>query len=454
MKTVVLGLGSNCGNRSFFLRDAIHRLRSTRVSPDLQVIAISPIYESDALLPEGAPSDWNRSFLNLSLICKTNLNPIELLRHVKTIEGQVGRKYRGRWAPREIDIDILAVESEVIQSEEFTLPHFSLPERPFAMLPFADLWPNWRFPQPGPLQNKTLSETVLRWRTQKRTDVPFRTHRTQVFLPQLMGILNLTPDSFSDGGQFNQTDSAAQRIQEMQASGISVLDLGAESTRPGAKQIDSAEEWSRLEPVLDTLNSYLGSEESELIISIDTRHPETARKAITRGVHWINDVTGFSDPEMRKVVSEANVDLVIMHSLGIPPNRDTVLPLDQDPVSVLTKWAEERIQQLEKSGISRDRMILDPGIGFGKTIEQTWEILRRIREFHQLGVRLLVGHSRKSFMTSLTNLPASERDIETLTLSLQLAESGVDYIRIHHTEMHNRSLKAWTQAQGVIRCAP
>lgn len=246
---------------------------------------------------------------------------------------------------------------------------------------------------------------------------------------QLVGILNLTPDSFSDGGEsFSPIDAVKTVCRHMEA-GAEVLDIGAESTRPGATPIDSEEEWARLAPMLTVLP--LGG---DVQFSVDTRHPETAERALDLGVDWINDVSGFSNPDMLAVVRDADCQLVVMHSLSVPADKNIVLPESVDPVQEVLHFARSRLKRLQNAGIDRDRIIFDPGIGFGKTVKQSRALIDRISEFHVLGVPLLVGHSRKSF------LGEGDRDAATLAVSRQLIAAGVDYLRVHDVASHRALL--------------
>lgn len=448
---IVLGLGSNCGDRLDYLRRAVQELSSTCV----QVRALSPLYESDALLPDDAPSTWNQPFLNLNLLCESSLTPHELLTVLKRVELKVGRKPRGRWAPREIDIDVLALQEIVFQSGSLTIPHPGLLNRPFAILPFADLLPEWKFPIPGPEFGKTARELSFVYRNASSTDspstVPFHTRRSDLCFTELVGILNITPDSFSDGGLHFNPKEAIDQAEAFIKQGVRILDVGAESTRPQATPLSPQTEWKRIERVLKPLITLCATAGPHLKLSIDTRHPEVASQAIQAGAHWINDVSGFENSEMRRIAAESEVDLVIMHSLGVPPKKSVTLPLDQNPTEQLLQWAEKRIKELEAMGIARSRMIFDPGFGFGKTLDQTWTILREITRFRELGVRILVGHSRKSFFSQSPLLSPLDRDLETVALSLDLAQKSIDFLRIHNSETHNRALKVWTQANGVGR---
>jgi dihydropteroate synthase len=222
----------------------------------------------------------------------------------------------------------------------------------------------------------------------------------------------------------------------MISDGASLIDIGAESTRPNATPITPEEEKSRLEPLLSELKR------SSIRYSIDTRHPETAAWAIEAGAHWINDVTGLENPKMRKIIAQSGVNCVVMHSLTVPVVPSVVLAPDCDPVREVLQWGENRIRELEADGISREKILFDPGLGFGKSVEHQWTLVRRIEEFHRLGVRLYAGHSRKSFLSAITSSPASDRDPESASLSGLLAKRGVDFVRVHNVGLIARAIRA------------
>lgn len=440
-KKIVLGLGSNCGDRHLYLRQAILALKALHSIGEARVLALSPVYDSAAMLPPGAPPSWDMPYSNVNVLIETPLSPQSLLEKVKAIEVSVGRVSRGRWGPREVDIDLLMMESGSVDSETLKVPHAGLLERPFALLPLADLVPHWE------LSGVPVSEYARRWTLLPGEEIPFCTRRSGLIFPELVGVLNLTSDSFSDGGAYLNLNHAEAQIEKLARSGISVLDLGAESTRPGARPVSPDLEWERVSPVLTLLKEK--KFDRRILISVDTRHPETMLRSLEMGIDWINDVSGLTDPRVLRSVADSGVSVVLMHSLGIPPSQARVLPQEEDPVDHLLRWAEDRIEGLEKLGISRNRTIFDPGIGFGKTPAQTWQILRHAQRFHDLGVSVLIGHSRKSFLQSVSQVPASDRDIETAAISIDLAEKGIEYLRIHNAEMHQRGLKAWAQANGV-----
>ncbi len=252
---------------------------------------------------------------------------------------------------------------------------------------------------------------------------------------KLVAIINITPDSFSDGGECFSPDSAIAAIKHVISSSADVIDIGAESTRPGATPIAHAEEWQRLKPVLEFLSTYpMGG----IKISVDTRHAETAKKALALDVHWINDVSGINDAAMIEAVKHSDCKLVFMHSLSVPADKNIVLPENIDPVQSIIAWANKRIASLEATGIARNRLIFDPGIGFGKTPKQSQEILNRVDEFRVLDMPIFIGHSRKSFLMHAQTL--AEKDAATLAISRELVAKGVDYIRVHNIALHRQML--------------
>lgn len=437
---IILGLGSNIGDRLTHLRQALHAIK--KIS-GVSVKQISSVYISDALLPPYAPETWQTPYLNLAIRCETSLNPYDLLAHIKNIEKQLGRTPEKNWGPRIIDIDLLAWDDLIQYDGKLHIPHEHLHQRPFALWPLADIAPRWIYPLPGPLQGKTATQLVERWPTRFSGDAPLHTKQIaqRVDTPQLVGIVNLTPDSFSEDGIHFDIPQAILHIRSLVDSGAEVIDIGAEATGPSAKSISAEQEWERLYPLLQEIMSIKKDWIISPKISIDTRYPTTAEKALHLGVDYINDVSGLDDSLMQQIIASSHCDVIFMHHLGIPVNKTNILPLDQDPVSIVYSWAEKKLSVLERKGIDKKRLIFDIGIGYGKTAQQSLELIRNIDVFKNLDIRLLIGHSRKSFLSQFTALPASQRDIETLAVSLALIHSPVDYLRIHNVDMHARAFK-------------
>ncbi len=264
---------------------------------------------------------------------------------------------------------------------------------------------------------------------------------------KIFGILNLTPDSFSDGGEFISTEKAVAQARKMMDRGALAIDIGAESTRPDAELITPEVEWQRLKPVLNSLSSPYGSTigsprkdpavkpQDDVVISIDTRNPTTARRALQyNNVKYLNDVSGFTNPEMLAIAANAGVHIIAMHSLSVPADKD--ITLTAPPVKTLLEWFSFKLIEFTKSGIDPEKIIFDPGIGFGKTPEQSRELIKHAPELaracHKLGCRILYGHSRKSFLGG----DIASRDVETAEISRYLQSAGVDYIRVHNIELN------------------
>ena len=443
---VILGLGSNIGDRLAHLRLALNLIKNT---VNLSVKQISPIYLSDALLPENASASWNLPFLNIAIRCETLLTPHELLECIKKIEKQIGRTQEKYWGPRIIDIDILAWDSFVQEDKYLHIPHKNLHERPFALWPLADVAPRWIYPLKGAEFGKTAEELAIKWGSRFTGGAPLHTRQIQqrIDTPQLVGILNITPDSFSGDGYDNHVEHAVKQAHQLVAEGAEIIDIGAEATGPLATPIHSAEEIRRLEPVLKALMPTLSSLPIRPKISIDTRYATTAKKALAYDINWINDVSGLHDINLQKLIAEVGVEVVIMHNLGIPVSLSGLLSKAANPVSLIYEWGEKKLNTLQKAGIEKERIIFDIGIGYGHSAEQALELIKKISVFKNLKTRLLVGHSRKSFLKQFTEKNPNERDIETLVASLYLSHQSVDYLRIHQVEITARAFKV---AQALL----
>ncbi len=239
---------------------------------------------------------------------------------------------------------------------------------------------------------------------------------------KLMGILNVTPDSFSDGGLFLRPESALEHAYELIDDGADIIDIGGESTRPGSEKVSAEVELNRILPVIRRL-----SETSNVLISVDTMKSEVAEKCIDAGANIINDVYGLRGEGMLQVVADNDVSTVIMHMYGNPDNMHDV-SMQGDVISQINEFFEERLIKTDDAKISRDKIILDPGMGFGKTPEQNIEILNNSSEFSK-GCKVLMASSRKRFLSTLyPNIDKNEASIEAAMVSIK---SGADIVRIH-----------------------
>ncbi|MBI3994494.1 MAG: dihydropteroate synthase [Nitrospirae bacterium] len=241
-----------------------------------------------------------------------------------------------------------------------------------------------------------------------------------------MGILNVTPDSFSDGGLFLKTDDAIRRAEALVEEGADLIDVGGESSRPGADPVPAEEEIRRVVPVIEHLSKRLS-----VPISIDTSKAGVALRAIAAGARIINDISALRfDPEMAPLAAETGAPVVLMHMQGTPKEMQA-RPVYTDVVREITAFFKSRIRFAERSGIARDRILLDPGIGFGKTTEHNLEILARLSEFRSLGRPVLIGPSRKSFIGRVLDLPAAERLEGTAAAVAAGILHGASIVRVH-----------------------
>jgi dihydropteroate synthase len=254
-----------------------------------------------------------------------------------------------------------------------------------------------------------------------------------------MGVLNVTPDSFYDGGRHNQTRQAVDRAREMIQQGVDVIDVGGESTRPGAETVPGEEEIDRVVPVVRHL-----LEETEARISVDTRKPKVAREALSLGAEFLNVVTGFENRDMIELAADAGCHIVIMHMQGTPQTMQDD-PSYDNVVEDVKNYLRERAREAREVGVSQDKIILDPGIGFGKKLDHNRQLLAEIRSLKELGYPVLVGHSRKSFLGQLLGLEVEERGSATLAVSAELIHQGVDVLRVHDVGEHVqlRSIHHW-----------
>jgi 2-amino-4-hydroxy-6-hydroxymethyldihydropteridine diphosphokinase/dihydropteroate synthase len=419
---VYLGLGSNCGSRRAKLEQALGALRGR----DVQILRVSPVVESPALLPDGAPPSWNRPFLNIVAECRVRCGPQQLLAGIHEIERELGRDEHEHWSPRSIDIDILLWGAERIATADLTIPHAAMAERAFVLSPLAALNPSLTIPGAG-------DATVLQ-----------RCRSLREHIPLWMGILNVTPDSFSDGGRFVDWPAIEAHVQNMVAGGAQIVDIGAQSTRPGAQPLSTDEELKRLLPPLERLLDEYRGKSLRPRLSVDTYHPSVARRAVELGADIVNDVGGLTDPAMIELAAAGSADWIAMHNLGLPADPGKTLPADVDPCDAVERWLQARIESWARAGLDTARVIFDPGIGFGKNPLQSLALLRGIKRFQRFDLRLLVGHSRKSFMQTYAKRDNHERDLATIGASMYLCAQNVDILRVHNVPDHVTAYRGWS----------
>lgn len=254
--------------------------------------------------------------------------------------------------------------------------------------------------------------------------------------PVLMGVVNVTPDSFSDGGRFLDPERAASQALALHEAGAAIVDLGAESTRPGAEAVPAEAEWARLEPVLERLVDVPG-----LVLSVDTYKADVARRCLERGAHLVNDISGLTlDPELADVAAEHGSPLVLMHIQGRPRTMQEQ-PCYDDLMAEVMAFLERQGEAARRAGVAQ--LVFDPGIGFGKTLDHNLELLRRLGELRALGVPLLLGPSRKSFIGKMTGAGPAERLPGTIAAVLQGMRAGARVFRVHDVAEVHQAMRVW-----------
>ncbi len=248
---------------------------------------------------------------------------------------------------------------------------------------------------------------------------------------KLMGILNVTPDSFYESSRALVLDESIAKAIQLQEEGADILDIGGESSRPGSPVVPEDEELKRVIPAIKKLSRILS-----IPISIDTMKPNVARAAVEAGASLINDITGFSHPEMIRVAQESDLDICVMHMQGNPRTMQKNPEYNEGVTPFLIQWFKEKIDDLTAQGIKPERIILDPGIGFGKTVADNLEIIHNLPLFKQLGFRVLLGVSRKSFLGKILNKQTHELLPGTLAANAIAVSSNVDIIRVHDVKEH------------------
>ena len=263
---------------------------------------------------------------------------------------------------------------------------------------------------------------------QRVLDLSSRTH--------LMGVLNVTPDSFSDGGRFFKLEEAIKQGLKLAEEGADMIDIGGESTRPGSEPVTIEEELRRVIPVIEELTKMI-----QAPISIDTYKSRVAKEALDSGASMVNDISGLRfDPEMKKVIAEYDVPVVLMHIQGTPKNMQES-PKYENLLEDIKSYLNQSISIAEEAGIGEDKIIIDPGIGFGKTLDDSLKILKNLREFKSLGRPVMVGVSRKSFIGKILDLPTDERLEGSLASMAVAIMNGANILRVHDVKESKRVAK-------------
>lgn len=421
-----IALGSNLGDRHGQLIAAIDGLRT-----QARLVDLSAIYQTEPWGYVDQPA-----YLNAACVIETGYAPRELFGLLKQIETKLGREPTFRYGPRTIDLDLLLYGDATIDEPDLQIPHPHMTERAFVLRPVLDVAPD----AIHPVQQRSMRQLaemidlsgIERWSLRPTLAADFVFHWGR--MTYVMGILNITPDSFSGDGLL-AIDQARAQARQMQIDGAHVIDIGGESTRPGAQHVDAAEEIRRVVPVIEALRS-----DGVGPISIDTYKSEVAHAALDAGAAIVNDVWGLRyDPALADLVAKRSVPLIVMHNRSKPQDAafesrlgghyvgSTYENLLEDVKRELT----ESMQLAQRAHIAAQHVIIDPGIGFGKTVAHNLELLDRIDELRVLDRPILVGPSRKSFIGYTLDVPVDQR-VEGTAAAVAIAITrGADMVRVH-----------------------
>ncbi|KAL4346266.1 hypothetical protein GQ457_17G015350 [Hibiscus cannabinus] len=446
---VVIALGSNVGDRLHNFNEALLLMRKSGI----HITRHGCLYETAPAYVTDQPR-----FLNSAVRAVTKLGPHELLDSLKTIERNMGRTGGIRYGPRPIDLDILFYGKYRIGSDILTVPHERIWERPFVMAPLMDLlgsvidsdtvacWHSFSSYRKGLFGSwKNLGGESLIGKEGMKRVLPIRNHLWEWSeKTSVMGILNLTPDSFSDGGKFVSVENAVSHVRSMISEGADIIDIGAQSTRPMASRLSVEEELDRLIPVLEAVLEMPDIEGK--LISVDTFYSDVAAEAVKKGAHLVNDVSaGQLDPNMYKMVASLNVPYIMMHMRGDPTTMQSSENLEySDVCSQVASELFLRVKDAESSGVPAWRIILDPGIGFSKNTEQNLDILTGLPVIRSKIAKqslaashapVLIGPSRKRFLGEICNRPAAvERDAATVASVTAGILGGANIVRVHNVK--------------------
>ncbi len=428
LHTVYIALGTNLGRRAENLRRAL-----AGMLPQIKLRRASPVYET----PPWGYAD-QPAFFNQVIEAETRLSPQDVMALLKQVEADLGRQPTIKNGPRVMDLDILFYDDAVIETDSLHIPHPRMEGRAFVLVPLADLSPDLVHPATGQRASRLAAETDPTGMKRVMQKLPPLGARTYV-----MGVVNVTPDSFSGDGILQATESpvrlAVEQARRFIEAGVDILDVGGESTRPGAQRVSEQQELERVVPIIEALSKAFPG----VFVSVDTYKAGVAEAALQAGAHWLNDIWGLrADRRMAEVAARFQAPVVLMHNRSKPASVELQAQLGGRYVGVhydnlvddIKRELLESVTLAHAAGVRDEDILLDPGIGFGKTVDQNLELINRLNEICALGYAVLVGPSRKSFIGYTLDLPPDQRLEGTAAAVAVGIARGADIVRVHDVE--------------------
>ena len=422
---IILALGGNLPSR-----EGAHRETLRRALPFIEAEGLKILSRSSIWLTEPVPRSNDPWYANQVISVATKLSPQAVLAALHKVEARFERKRSIKDAPRTLDLDLIVYDDAIINTEHLILPHPRMHLRAFVLAPLQEIAPDFHHPKSG----------------QSVEDLLAASDRTGICrlrdVPMLMGVLNVTPDSFSDAKPLVETDLAIAHAMQLMDEGADILDIGGESTRPGAAPVDPAEEQRRILPVIEAIANIAASRGR--LVSVDTRHASTMALAIKAGATMINDVSALGDPKSVRLLAEAKLPIIVMHMQGTPQTMQ-INPAYDDVVAEVKQFLDAACLRGIDGGIQPDQLWVDPGIGFGKTLAHNIELLNATARFGAGGRKTLIGASRKGFIARIDrDGVASERLSGSIAAALAAASRGATAIRVHDVAQTRQALAVWS----------
>lgn len=424
---IIIGFGANLSGKHGNAEETLCFYAKKLSKSGVNILKSSHIYESAPVPISDQP--W---YKNAVCVVETHLPPHDLLNLLSDLEKDAGRVRTEQNAPRVLDLDLLAYHDVIMNDDTLKLPHPELHNRAFTLYPMAEISKDWKHPTlnksvDNMIKNLPTDQKIKKIRGKKLFETLVDKLRNQPS-PLIMGIVNATPDSFFDGGEYNKVDQAIAHGKKILKQGADILDIGGESTRPNAKTVSVQEELNRIIPVIEGLKPYAE------YISVDTRNSKTMEAAIKAGANMINDVSALThDPEAMSVVSQSGLPVCLMHMKGTPETMQNA-PKYKNVIDEVLAYLENRMRECVLYGIDINNIIVDPGIGFGKVLEHNLIIIKNLHRFQSLGCPLLLGASRKSFIAGIDKNASSPKDRlggSLATILHALKSNNTQILRVH-----------------------